>query len=166
MRGMCRRLDGSDDQKGGTAGDEESMGKDAGDGIDLRRPVLVAGDGRRFRTSDLPDLHQAAGRTRFFAGKPPGKAGGYSGLPRPSHSFGFLGDLVTGVPQGGSLLIKIVCPVSIEGFSLLPHRHQRKPEYRPPVSGEGILAVSGSSGSGRESGAALRIMDDSDQLSD
>ncbi len=142
------------------------MGKDVGDGIDLRRSFLVGGDGKRLRPNDLPDLLQAAGRTRFFAGKSPGKARGYSGLPRPGHSAGFLGDRVTGVPQGGSLLIKIVCPVSIEGFSLLPHRHQRKPEYRTPVSGEGIAAVSGSSGSGRESGAALRIMDDSDQLSD
>ncbi len=166
MNGWGQKHGRSNNQKGGIARDEESMGKDVGDGIDLCRPFMDAGARKRFRANGLPGLFEAPGGTGFFAGKSPGEAGGYSGLSRPGHSFGFLGYLVTELQKGGALLIKVICPVSIPGFSFLPSQLQRKPQNHPAVYGEGIPAVPGSSGPGRESGAAFRSMDDSDQLSD
>ena len=141
------------------------------DGFGLRRDLLVAGC-RVFRGSKclcagwLPGLCQASGRAGFFPRESPGKKGRHAGSSRPGHSSQFLGHLVTRMPEGGSLLRKVLSAISIQGFGFLPHLHQRKSGYRREVYGEGIPALPGSPRQSRESGKIVRSLGASYELPD
>ena len=76
MNGWGGKYEGSNNQKGGITRDEENMGKDFSDGINLCRPFVAAGGRKSFRANGLPGLYQAPGGAGFFAGESPGEAGG------------------------------------------------------------------------------------------